>query len=768
MIDTGHSPIISLDLNNDYFPDLITHHSNNIGVLHNLQDNTFSEEEIVQSFDAPYSIHPIKVDYNNDGFMDLIVINNDDDAYVLLNNQTGGLEPAQFVISVGHSNSIYKVDDFDSDGNLDIYIREGDYLKIYIQSDFGAFYLPSALQIYSSLESYGILDLDENGVKDILYYNNAMIRAKYFYSNGNINGFSEINDLMVTDRFSFYSSYNHENSIYIENEGNGIYAAYIALETSPSQLDIYKFNIQNNVFSDPVVVLSNFGVNTFGAKQFNFIDLNNDDNLDFSFSTNFNENKMIFINNDINDSPDKTICIQQLIRPSNFSVIDMNGDGSEDICIGTQNGLGFFDITPDNELSGLRHLIGVVSNPNASTYTINHITDFNNDGLGDVIDFTSFKDHAKIYKNLGNDNFEFIQSLSLANNFTTNIYFVDIDSDGLKDLLFLSFDIESPDISLFHWSKNNNGVGFNNLQSLIINSTENISPVSLAFDDFNNDNQVDILLLSYYHENGEWKTEMNLLINNNGEFSGNSVALFSGSYGRSHLKIHDFDQDGDLDFFVYNINDNQYRDFHFLFFKNNGDNTFESIIIENMNIEDIEFADNDGDGFYEIYAWNYDDSSNNIFYYITTDYVNFHRIEIDSYSASYDSNDPYTRGDLLLYDYNNDGKDDLFIDNLSAFNGLISVYKNNSVTLGVEEIENDNNLNKLRVYPNPFVSSISWSNQENKIYNLQLYSQNGKLVFEKTTSKNSLDLSNFTNGIYFFVMKREVSGHLNVYKIIKK
>lgn len=769
LVKTGVNPIVSLDLNNDTFPDLLTYHSfNTIGVLYNQQDDTFSDEVTVQTFNGSYNIYPMKFDYNNDGFMDLIAIDNSEDAYVLINNQMGGLEPPQFLVSVGTFDFLYALEDFDNDGDFDFYIRDGDKLIINLNGS-GIFDQPSSQQTQSSLRSFGILDLDGNGYKDILYWKNDAIWAKYYGYNNATTRFVVLNDVRVVNNIPRFSNYANVHSIHIENEENGNYEVYVALLTSENQMDIFKFNIQNGVFGVAQTVLSDFQVNTFGADKFDFLDLNNDNNLDFTFATNFNENKMIFINNNVNDSPDKTICIQGLVRPSDFSVIDMNGDGEEDICVGTQNGLGYFEKMPNNQLSSLRNLIGVMSNPNASTYTINHIVDINNDGLGDVVDFMGFGDSAKIYKNLGDDNFEFVQSVSLSSSlFAFDISFIDIDNDGFKDLVF-QFDDFSGNIE-FQWAKNNNGISFDNIQPLIITSTDNISPVSIAYDDFNNDNQTDILVLSYYFENSQWVTEVNLLENNNGQFNGNSIATFSGDYSRSHIKIKDFDQDGDLDFFVYNINRNQFYDYNFLFFKNNGQNNFESILIENLNIEDIEFYDNDGDGINEIYAWNHDASSftNNIFYYSTTDYINFSKVQIDSYSASFDESDPSTRGDLLLYDYNNDGKDDLFIDNVSPFQGLVSVYDNISETLGIEEIENDNNLDQLQIYPNPFVNSLSWNSQEGEIYNISLFSQDGKLLFEKTTSENNLDLSSFNSGVYFLVIKEKSFAHGTVYKVIKK
>lgn len=767
LANTGKNPIISLDLNNDNFPDLITYHSfNTIGVLYNLKNDKFSEEEFVQNFSGSYSIDPIKYDYDNDGFMDLIVKGNDNKAYLLRNNKIGGLEAPQFLIDVGSFNTIYKIEDFDNDGDPDIYLYDSRALIPYLNNN-GNFLRLNSLQTPSSLGSYGILDLDQNGIKDILYWQNGMIWAKYIGYNQNGGAFYEIKDESVIKGIPFYTSSLNGNSIFIKNKGVDNHDIYVALETRENQYNIYKVNVQNDTFSETEVVLPNFEINRFDLQQFNFLDFNNDDNIDFSFTSNFNENNMILINNDIDNITDKTVCIQQLVRPNNFSVIDMNGDGVEDICFGTQNGLGIFEKKNNGELSGMRNLIGVIKNTNASTYTQNHIIDLNNDQLGDIVDFDQYGDNIKIFKNLGNDNFEYIQSVAIKI-LTRKIYFIDIDSDGYKDILLINSDGGSG-FEEYNWSKSNNGNSFDELQPLVINNYQKNSSVSLSINDFNKDNQMDIVSLNYYYENNQWKTQVNVLQNQNGVFTASNSIQFNGSdYGRGHLKVHDFDKDGDLDFFVYNINSNQNFNTEFLFLKNNENNNFQSILIENSHVEDIEFYDNDGDGIEEIYAWNYTPYNNHLFYYSTTDYLNFSKSEIDTYGASYDSSDPYSRGDLLLYDYNNDGKKDLFIDNFSSFQGLISVYKNLSTTLDIEEVTSNHNSNELKVFPNPFTYSISWKNKNNGTYDIELHSIKGQLVLEKKSVENKLDVSSLSKGIYLLSIKSKSSNHKTVHKIIKK
>jgi len=385
---------------------------------------------------------------------------------------------------------------------------------------------------------------------------------------------------------------------------------------------------------------------------------------------------------------------------------------------------------------------------------LNHIVDFDNDGLGDVIDYYQSDMYAKVFKNLGNDNFLFIENITIPI-LTTGIYFLDIDNDGYKDLLFKKNPYTTGDVLL--WAKNNNGINFEDVQSISVNYPNEIDPISLSFNDFNNDGDTDIVLLSNYYLNEAYSSEIILLENQNGSFSGTSLATLVGNYNQGNIKIKDIDQDGHLDIFVYDTSNNP-----FLMYKNDGQNNFYKKTIDNIPIYDIDFDDNDGDGKYEIYAMNCNPDSyiSNVFYYKTINFLNFSKINIDTYEAPND-----LKGDLLLFDYNNDNKKDLFVINPDFSNGLISVFMSNSNTLVIEDTDGGNN---LKIFPNPFTDSINWNEEYNKNYKLQLFSLNGKLIYEEKTSNNKIDFSFLEDGTYILVIEDADIHSKNTYKIIKK
>ncbi|MDI6051246.1 T9SS type A sorting domain-containing protein [Flavobacterium sp. XS2P24] len=755
-ISNGVSPIISLDINNDSYPDLITYHSfNTIGVLPNLQNDTFGNEQTLISFSGSYTISPIKFDYNSDGFIDLIVRDNQNNAYVLLNNQNGGFLSQQFLFALGSPfTSIYKIDDFDNDGDFDLYILGNPNLEIYINNNGNFVNLPALNTAAAPFKEFGILDINRNGYKDILYWKNGALWVKYFGLNTTTNQIVVLNDLPVVQNIPFYTDSNNSRSVYIKGIGPGIYDVYIALESTQNQSNIHKFTINNGVFSTAEIVLPNFNINVFTLNNYIFSDLNNSGKVDFLFSSNFNSQNMVLVNYDIDNLSDKTICYQQTINTDNFTVIDMNGDGVEDVCIGQQNGLGYYKKMINNQHGAIKNLIGVMSNPNAASYTLNYIMDFDNDGLGDVIDYSDSGMYAKVFKNLGNDNFLYLQNVSILV-LTSGMYFADIDNDGFKDLLFQKNSFTTGNELM--WSKNNNGSNFGNVQPISFNYPNTIDTTSLAFGDINNNGTSDILMLSNYYSNNSFNYEIILIENQNGIFSATSIATLIDDYSGGNIKIKDMDQDGDLDFFVLDINVKP-----FLFYRNDGQNNFYKIIIDNINIHDIEFDDNDGDGKYEIFATNYNSNSysSDIFYYKTSNFTNFTKFEIDSFGTYYQ-----TRADILLFDYNSDNKKDLFVNKPNFVSGQVSVYINSSNTLTVNEITNSLN---LKMYPNPFTDTINWTGENNVSYKLQLFALDGKFIHEEKTLNNKIDFSFLERGIYLLVIENLNLHSKSTYKIIKE
>ncbi|MGK0455523.1 MAG: hypothetical protein ACJAYY_003022, partial [Paraglaciecola sp.] len=79
---------------------------------------------------------------------------------------------------------------------------------------------------------------------------------------------------------------------------------------------------------------------------------------------------------------------------------------------------------------------------------------------------------------------------------------------------------------------------------------------------------------------------------------------------------------------------------------------------------------------------------------------------------------------------------------------IVKLKKNNSLS-----IEKNNNLS-FKVYPNPTAAFLYLETSlENEISSIKIFNINGKLIATHLKPGLSIDLSNYSNGIYFINIK---------------
>ena len=122
-IGSGANQIIQADFNGDHIPDLATVNtsSNTVSILINNGDGTFRAHTEYATGPSPLGL--AAVDWNKDGKMDLVVVNNGADAAhsvsILIGNGDGTFQPHQDIPGAPNATSI-TVGDFNHDGNPDI------------------------------------------------------------------------------------------------------------------------------------------------------------------------------------------------------------------------------------------------------------------------------------------------------------------------------------------------------------------------------------------------------------------------------------------------------------------------------------------------------------------------------------------------------------------------------------------------------------------------------------------------------------------------
>lgn len=96
--------------------------------------------------------------------------------------------------------------------------------------------------------------------------------------------------------------------------------------------------------------------------------------------------------------------------------------------------------------------------------------------------------------------------------------------------------------------------------------------------------------------------------------------------------------------------------------------------------------------------------------------------------------------------------------------GLIGGNTCSATTLGTESFGISEDIN-FKIYPNPGTEIITISNSE-YIDNISILDVNGKLIFSKSGSTETLDISTLKSGIYFIKVETNISS-FKVLKLIK-
>lgn len=212
--------------------------------------------------------------------------------------------------------------------------------------------------------------------------------------------------------------------------------------------------------------------------------------------------------------------------------------------------------------------------------------DVNNDGYEDlfICNYGTGIRHGDgfplvLLLNVGGKYFERAMEnvFSFKGNFTAAT-FGDINNDGFLDLYLADYVYEmsekpdtltgkqgfDPTCVKNRFFINNNGVSFTE-QVLHPNMSDDGCGLSVSFTDFDQDNDVDLILLNDF---GSWNEKGNLIFRNdypNNSFTdiSDSSGFYKEIYGMG-IGVNDYDNDGDLDYYITNIGQN------FLFENDNG------------------------------------------------------------------------------------------------------------------------------------------------------------------------------------------------------
>mgnify|MGYP003144005185 FL=1 len=423
--------------------------------------------------------------------------------------------------------------------------------------------------------------------------------------------------------------------------------------------------------------------------------------------------------------------------------------------------------------------------------------DIDNDGFIDVLSAQA-ENHVLVwFKNLnGLGSFGPKTVISTDPALYLSVDYVDIDTDGDKDILFIENNPRQ-----IRWIEHLDGQGTFGEEHLIA-SIEYIKSIRTL--DFDNDGDLDIIstITNTFSDGIVWFENENSL----GTFGGPQL-LINGNTGFYPPILEDIDNDGDIDILT---SLESYNPSTIVWFENNGDLSFSLeheilqfnfIISDWTSVVDLKYVDIDTDGLKDIFFETYQEDNGSSSGWLKN--IN------NTGTFEEGSNIIHHVGSRKFYDLDDDGDLDMLLLNrnvntiswiensngLGVFNpirvitteidfprdtqaadidgdGLLDVvsaslgddkvawYKNSGI-LGVEESK----LKQVLLYPNPTNGTL-YLNTSETIVQAKITSISGKLI-KTIDSPSFIDLTELSSGIYFVTLTSD-NDHISVEKIIKK
>ena len=328
-------------------------------------------------------------------------------------------------------------------------------------------------------------------------------------------------------------------------------------------------------------------------------DYDNDSDLDLFVANYFNQNNFLYSNN--GDGTFIKITTGAIVndggRSSGSSWGDYDNNGDLDLFVAnydenflySNNGGGTFTKIDTGVI-----VTDVGTSPGGSW------GDYDNDGYLDL--FVANYGNNFLYWNNGNGTFTKITTGAIVNDggFSSGSSWGDYDNDGYLDLFVTNYNENN-----FLYSNNGNGTFTKITTGAIVNDGGRSSGSSWG--DYDNDGYLDLFVANDYQG-------QNFLYSNNGNGTFTRIttgAIVNDGGFSSGSSWGDYDNDGDLDLFVTNYN---YYNQNNFFYSNNGDGTFtkihNGIVNDGGNSKGSSWGDYDNDGDLDLFVANSNNQNN--------------------------------------------------------------------------------------------------------------------------------------------------------------
>lgn len=489
-----------------------------------------------------------------------------------------------------------------------------------------------------------------------------------------------------------------------------------------------------------------------------------------------------------------------------FCIADVDENGYNDVFAGgAYNGLFLIKASSD----GTSYSSSAVTGPTIFLQNIN-FADINNDGSIDI-----FACHdvglSTPYQNDGSGVFTHTPSLIVAASPDTNdddsgnygSIWIDYDNDGDQDLyiskcrLGVNTPTDGRRTNLLFQNDGNN-----NFTEVAL--TAGLRPFaqswSAAFDDIDNDGDLDCVLINHDMTNQIYENNGNGTFTDITASSGVAAALNKGGAG-IQVMMEDFDNDMFIDIFI----SSRYTSSKHVLFRNNGNKTFSEVSntpnAGSLSIQSAAVGDLNNDGFIDIlagFATSYNSPSSNPdkLFLNAGNANNWSEIKLQGIVSNINgigariemhtaagiqirevrSGESYGTMNSLMTHFGLATQTTItkivvkwpsgFVDELlnPSINQLLTIAEGD-YPLSINSFEASN----FSVYPNPANSKVTISTNLSEDMSLNIFDITGKLIKTNTAlfqNQMDLDITSFSSGVYFIHI---TSGNKKyVHKLIKE
>lgn len=584
------SGLASMDIDADGDLDLVssTVGDNTIVWYPNLGNQQFGPRRII-SQDINRPSETLTADVDGDGLEDLIISNNylasePNDVYWIKNLGVGDFASAELIANDEADLRLQLlIGDIDNDGDLDLMTYEdGNEIGLFIfdsNSGFG----PRTPLVFSTLSDCrpSLVDINDDGNLDILTAHTLDKTLTAFYGNGA--GQFDSSEELHQSTLNPFSVFAHD----FDTDGD-----VDILMMGGSNID-YLENLGGASFEGEV---PNFFHEFNSWSRMKLVDIDNNGYFEIAGSYGDPEG---FVRMEIDGSG----AAPTLINSNHswtywFEAADFTGNGSNELII-SRAGDGYNDI-PELIWGETAERIGVYEfSPNAS-----FLTDFNGDGLEDLLTLSHYYDQVNLFANDGDGSFEPVEVIYhepthypiSSGHFNQDFEVSDMDGDGDPDILLVNtYNTE------VCWLENNGN-------GQIIDShcfAQSDFGAGVHSGDLDGDGDMDVVV-RYSDGFGPPSVYSKILLNDGSGGLSNSFVLNENTLGFFHLT--DINGDGSLDILAtaYNL---------VVWYENDGAAGFTAHFISgSTGSYGLSLADLDGDGDVDLldrFDWFQNDGSGN-------------------------------------------------------------------------------------------------------------------------------------------------------------